>query len=64
MALADPLDLDPPLPDPVLVEERLERRAHDQRRQLEAGGVLCCVDHVHRGRESYVVAQASSRNQP
>ena len=64
VALADPLHLDAPVADPVRVEELLERLAHHERRQLEAGGVPGCVDHVHRGRESYVAAQASTRNQP
>ena len=40
-----------PVADAVRVEERLERLAHHERRQLEVGGLLGCVDHVHRGRD-------------
>jgi len=51
VAFADALRLQAALPDAMGIEERLERLPHHERRKLEVGGVLDCVDHVHRGRD-------------
>ena len=40
MALADRLDRDAARADPLRVEERLERLAHQERRELELGRLL------------------------
>jgi hypothetical protein len=47
VALADPLRLDRPGAEPVLVEEGLERRFDDQRGELLLGRLLGRVDDLH-----------------
>ena len=48
MTLANGLGLDLAGPQAVLVEERLERAAHEERRELEGRRLLRCVDDERR----------------
>jgi hypothetical protein len=48
VALADPLGLDRALTEAVLVQERLERIPHDQRRQLQLRRLRLCIDYLRR----------------
>jgi hypothetical protein len=48
VSLADALRLEPPRPDPALVEERLERLAHHERGVLELRSLLRGVHYIGR----------------
>jgi hypothetical protein len=55
VALADALGLEPARADSLLVEERLERLAHEQRRELKVRSLLRRVHEVRHGHRARIL---------